>query len=53
MHTTGITDYLRSDGSLSEAARKMADHADTRTTQLYDRGGTPLRSMNTARWGFE
>jgi site-specific recombinase XerC len=33
---TGITDYLKSDGSLAEA-RKMANHADTRTTQLYDR----------------
>jgi hypothetical protein len=28
--------YLKSDGSLAEA-RKMANHADTRTTQLYDR----------------
>ena len=36
MRATGITDYLRSDGSLAEA-RKMANHADTRTTQLYDR----------------
>ncbi len=38
MRATGITDYLRSEGSLSEA-RKMANHADTRTTQLYDRRG--------------
>ena len=29
MRATGITDYLKSDGSLSEA-RKMANHADTR-----------------------
>ena len=36
MRATGITDYLKSDGSLAEA-RKMANHADTRTTQLYDR----------------
>jgi len=36
LRATGITDYLKSDGSLSEA-RKMANHADTRTTQLYDR----------------
>jgi site-specific recombinase XerC len=36
MRATGITDYLRNDGSLAEA-RKMANHADTRTTQLYDR----------------
>lgn len=38
MRATGITDYLKNDGSLSEA-RKMASHADTRTTQLYDRRG--------------
>ncbi len=38
MRATGITDYLKSAGSLSEA-RKMANHADTRTTQLYDRRG--------------
>jgi integrase/recombinase XerD len=38
MRATGITDYLKSDGSISEA-RKMANHADTRTTQLYDRRG--------------
>ena len=38
MRATGITDYLKSDGSLGEA-RKMANHADTRTTQLYDRLG--------------
>jgi hypothetical protein len=35
---TGITDYLKSDGSVAEA-RKMANHADTRATQLYDRRG--------------
>ena len=34
MRATGITDYLRSDGSLAKA-REMANHADTRTTQLY------------------
>jgi hypothetical protein len=39
MGATGITDYLKSDGSLAEA-RKMGNHADTRTaTQLYDRRG--------------
>src|SRR3984885_6491405 len=36
MRATGMTDYLKNGGSLSEA-RKMANHADTRTTQLYDR----------------
>ncbi len=38
MRATSITDYLRSEGSLSEA-RKMANHADTSTTQLYDQRG--------------
>jgi hypothetical protein len=38
LNATGITDYLKSNGSLSEA-RKMAIHADTTTTQLYDRRG--------------
>lgn len=33
---TGLTDYLKSGGSLAKA-REMANHADTRTTQLYDR----------------
>jgi integrase len=33
---TGITDYLKNGGSLGKA-REMANHADTRTTQLYDR----------------
>ena len=32
----GLTDCLKSDGSLSEA-RRMANHADTRAMQLYDR----------------
>lgn len=36
LRATGITDYLKSDGSLAEA-RRMANHSDTRTTQLYDR----------------
>jgi site-specific recombinase XerD len=38
LRATDITDYLKSDGSLAEA-RNMANHADTRTTQLYDRRG--------------
>ena len=33
---TGITTYLQNGGTL-EKARDMANHADTRTTQLYDR----------------
>lgn len=38
MRATGITGYPKSDGSLAEV-RKMANHADIRTTQLYDRRG--------------
>jgi integrase len=33
---TGITAYLKSSGTLEKAAN-MANHASTRTTQLYDR----------------
>jgi site-specific recombinase XerD len=33
---TGITAYLKNEGSLEKAAH-MANHASTRTTQLYDR----------------
>ena len=33
---TGITAYLKNGGSL-ETAAAMANHASTRTTQLYDR----------------
>jgi hypothetical protein len=37
MRATGITDYLKDKESSLSEARKMANHADTRTTQLYDR----------------
>jgi site-specific recombinase XerD len=33
---TGITAYLKNGGTLEKAA-SMANHASTRTTQLYDR----------------
>jgi len=33
---TGITAYLKNTGTLEKAAA-MANHASTRTTQLYDR----------------
>ena len=33
---TGITAYLKDGGTLEKAAA-MANHASTRTTQLYDR----------------
>jgi hypothetical protein len=39
---TGITDYLKSDGTL-EHAQSMAAHSSPRTTKLYDR-----RSAETA-----
>ena len=33
---TGVTAYLKNGGTL-ECAAQMANHASTRTTQLYDR----------------
>jgi site-specific recombinase XerD len=33
---TGVTTYLKNGGTLEKAAQ-MANHASTRTTQLYDR----------------
>ena len=36
LRATGITAYLRNGGTLEKAAA-MANHASTRTTQLYDR----------------
>ena len=33
---TGLTEYLRS-GGRREVAQQMANHADSRTTDLYDR----------------
>lgn len=38
LRATGITNYMSNGGSLAEA-RKIAAHADSRTTQLYDRSG--------------
>ena len=38
---TGITAYLRNGGPLEKAAA-MANHASTRTTQLYDRRGDKI-----------
>ena len=35
---TGITNFLENDGTL-EAAQRIAGHADSRTTKLYDRCG--------------
>jgi len=36
VRATGITAYLKNGGTLEKAAA-MANHASTRTTQLYDR----------------
>jgi integrase len=38
---TGITNFLENDGTL-EAAQRIAGHADSRTTKLYDRRGQKL-----------
>ena len=38
---TGITAYLKNGGTLERAAA-MANHASTRTTQLYDRRGDEI-----------
>jgi site-specific recombinase XerD len=35
---TGIRNFLENDGTL-EAAQRIAGHADSRTTKLYDRRG--------------
>jgi hypothetical protein len=37
MHATGITDYLKSGGTL-EHAQTMAAHSSPRRTKLYYRG---------------
>lgn len=36
MRATALTEYMKNGGSLAKA-REIANHADTRTTQLYDR----------------
>lgn len=41
LRATGITDYLKSDGTL-EHAQQMANHSSPRTTKLYDRRGDEL-----------
>jgi hypothetical protein len=52
MRATGITEYLKSDGSLAEA-RKMANHADTRTTGLYDRRSDAASLDEYDKVGFD
>jgi site-specific recombinase XerD len=48
---TGITNFLESDGTL-EAAQRIAGHADSRTTKLYDRRGQKvlLEDMERIRY---
>jgi site-specific recombinase XerD len=38
---TGITQFLENGGSL-ETAQQLANHADSRTTKLYDRSASLL-----------
>ncbi|MGK7871329.1 hypothetical protein [Falsiroseomonas sp. E2-1-a20] len=45
---TGITAYLRNGGTLEKAAA-MANHASTRTTQLYDRRRDEI-SLDEVEW---
>ena len=40
---TGITNYLENGGTL-EVAQRIAGHADSRTTKLYDRRGQKVLS---------
>jgi hypothetical protein len=47
----GITNFLENDGTL-EAAQRIAGHADSRTTKLYDRRGQKvlLEDMERIRY---
>jgi hypothetical protein len=45
---TGITRFLEEGGTL-EAAQHMADHADSRTTKLYDRRGQKVLREDVER----
>ena len=48
---TGITNFLENDGTL-ESAQRIAGHADSRTTKLYDRRGRKvlLEDMERIRY---
>ena len=48
---TGITNFLENEGTL-EAAQRIAGHADSRTTKLYDRRGQKvlLEDMERIRY---
>jgi integrase/recombinase XerD len=45
---TGITRFLEEGGTL-EVAQDMADHADSRTTKLYDRRGQRILREDVER----
>jgi integrase/recombinase XerD len=48
---TGFTHFLENDGTL-EAAQRIAGHADSRTTKIYDRRGqkTLIEDMERIRY---
>ena len=48
---TGITAYLKNGGTLEKAA-SMANHASTRTTQLYDRRADEVTLDEVERVGI-
>ena len=48
---TGITAYLKNGGTLENAAA-MANHASTRTTQLYDRRSDQVSLDEIETFGF-
>ena len=48
---TGITAYLKNGGTLEKAAF-MANHASTRTTQLYDRRSDEITLDEVERVGI-
>lgn len=48
---TGITNYLKNGGTI-ETAAKLAGHASTRTTQLYDRRSTEIAQAEIERIRF-
>lgn len=48
---TGITAYLKNSGTLEKAA-SMANHASTRTTQLYDRRNEEMNLNEVERIGI-
>lgn len=51
LRATGITDYLKSSGTL-EHAQAMAGHSSPRTTKLYDRRGDELSLDEYERVGI-